>query len=194
MQAHEIARPNRISANSQAGDTLHVVALHDGLISCVYAQEALAALALAVRPEMKMINSVWSFDMLTRLDMRHASHDKCAEADILLIAATAAAPLPAHVKSWINASLRDSHKGAPTLIALYEEDFEQIGLVAPLRSDLAAIAAQWRTPLLCNAELDSRLEQGLMAEFTGGRAPVKSHFNLSHLLANSEAGRWGINE
>lgn len=175
--------------------TLHVVGIYDRFVTAVYAQEAAGSLGIAVRPFMHVESSVWSFDMLARLDLRHPSIRAASGADVIIVAADPASPLPLHVKTWLTRSLQENVRGAPLIAVIHEE---MVGGSAdatlPLYVDLGRIARQWGTPLLRNGEFDARLESGLAEELTARREQNGYGIELDGLLSLHTAGRWGINE
>lgn len=195
MEAMPSSQPNRIFVHDQGGNPLNVVALRDDLFDCIHAKGAVESLTSAAGGEVPVETWMWSFDMLTRLDLRHASLAKGREADVLIIAADASRPIPAYVKSWMTACLREHRKGAPVMVGLYEEFFDHRDSLSALHSDLVSFAAQWRAPLLCNREWDDQLQRASVRELFGHLTPkAQQDFALQSLLAVPSAGRWGLNE
>lgn len=176
------------------GKTLQVAALYEELSAFVQIHEVLSSLALAVHPQMCVVGNLWSFDSLTRLELRHARGRIAAEADVILVAGHASCTLPVHVKSWIMACLRANCRGSPVLVALYEEIHERRPCIPALREDLLTIAAQWRIPLLCNGEFDARQGNDFMKDLPGRGKTTTSVFQLNKLLSTPASRRWGIND
>lgn len=174
--------------------TLKVVSLYDGFISAVYAHEAVGSLAMAVRPFMDVESSAWSFAMLSRLDLRHPSIREAAEADMIIIAADASLPLPAHIRTWLTRSLQENGKGAPLIVAIHQEDDEQAEATSPLHEDLGFIAERWGTQLLRNGEFDAHLERGLAGSLASRIGSDGASVEFDRLFSSQPAGAWGINE
>jgi hypothetical protein len=135
-----------------------VVGLYDALASAAFAHEAISAMSSAIGTQTRIDSSIWSFDMLTRLDSRHASLRCASAADVIIVAARPSLPLPPSVTSWLTQSLRDNVHGTPVIIALYEEEPDPSAAAPKLPAELGAIAASWQAPLLCNAEFSGRFE------------------------------------
>jgi hypothetical protein len=175
--------------------TLNVVALHDGFMTAVYAHEAVGSLTMAARPHVNVASRAWSFDMLTRLDVRHPSIRMASEADVIIIAADACAPLPHHVMSWLARSMQENGKGAPVIVAIHQEEPEMELTGPPLLTDLHTITDRWNVPLLCNGDFDKFLEQDVPTSHPDGeRANVSAIESAIPFPAPHQAGRWGINE
>jgi hypothetical protein len=175
-------------------DTIRIVALYDSMGDVAYAHEAIGSIAIAGHPEIKVASLLWSFDMLTRLDIRHASIHSAVEADVFIIAAPASSPLPVHVSSWLDSVLQERRRGAPVIVAIYEEDHRQAYELPALRRDLLAFAARWRAPLLCNRELYTRLEGKLQTRVIDAGERHTVGFDPDTLLMKSGRAHWGINE
>ena len=175
--------------------TLNVVALYDGFMTAVYAHEAVGSLTMAVRPHANVASRVWSFDMLTRLDVRHPSIRVASEADVIIVAADASAPLPHHVLSWLARSVQENGKGAPVIVAIHQEEPGTEQTIQPLLVDLRTITDRWNAPLLCNGEFDRFLDEGVTTCLAnGGRASLSVIESGIPIPAPHPAGRWGINE
>lgn len=174
--------------------TLKVIAVYDGFTSAVYAHEAVGSLAMAIRPFAHLVNNVWSFDMLARLDLRHSTIRVAAEADVIIIAAEAARALPAHVETWLVRSLQENARGSPLIVVIDQEESGHEEESPPLCEHLTTIAGHWGTPLLRNGEFDSRLERGLATELTDRTDHGGATADLNRLLSAHPAGYWGINE
>jgi hypothetical protein len=194
MNPSQFISPGMSPTPVHASKTLQVAALYEELPAFVRTHEVLKSLALVIHPKMCVLGNLWSFDSLTRLDLRHARGRVASEADVILVASSAASPLPTHVKSWITATLRANDKGAPVLVALYEEVRARKTAIPALREDLLTIAAQWRIPLLCNGDFDARLENDFMQSLTGREKTTASVFQLNKLLSTPNTKRWGIND
>lgn len=197
MNADELSLSGWISSRDAAVRPIHAVAIYDEWSSLVYAQEALNALMHSTGGNLQLHRSIWSFSMLMRLDVRHESIRVASEADIIIVASASSSRIPSHVISWLNSTLRDNGMGAPVLVALDVEGLEQSDAASEGISDLRVVATRWGSPLICNAEFDDRLEQGLITELTGrydARYDPERDSNFYKLLSVSPSGGWGLNE
>lgn len=194
MNAARSDSPGVPWSHEHPGRPLRVTALHDGLTSSVYVHEALGAISLAVNPRRHLESDVWSFDMLTRLDVRHASVTHGAAADIIIVAGQASTSLPSHIKSWITTCLQENRKGPPIMVVLYEERDQDADGLPPLHRDLGALTKSWKTPLLSHRALDERLDSGLILDRSKPGSPAEDDLNLDNLVSGPFCGHWGINE
>lgn len=185
------APPVRAAAHTrQRCPRLNVVALYDSVDSAARANAAVRSMVMALRGQRHVESRLWSFDMLARLDLRHASAWTAAEADVLLVAASALSPLPQHVASWLFDCLGDNEKGAPLIVAIYDNDGRKATSVPPLRRELLNLARRWKAPVLCSRELH--------ALFAGDSRPPGfadlDAIDHEEVFANNGNPHWGINE
>lgn len=175
--------------------TLRVMALYDDLKAQENAHAALEALMKACGSRVQIESRAWNFNMLTRLDLRHASARIASSADLMIVAAQPSAALPAHVKSWMTTCLRQHSNTLPALMAADEECFRKpSGNQSALICELLAIAATWSTRLLCNQEFNEKMEPHWMNSL----APPESGRELQSTVQDSLSvrcrTRGGINE
>jgi hypothetical protein len=169
-----------------------MVGLCDTMASAAYAHEAIGALSIACRLHLRVESAIWSFDTLTRLDIRHASLRRATQAHALVVAANAALPLPSHVSSWLLDSLRQRDDTAPVIVALFEEDTAARSGGSKLLADLRGIASRWRAPVLCNSEFHDSLDSMVMAQIHSRNLQPSKPTNDVRLPAGCWRG--GINE
>jgi hypothetical protein len=184
-----LTAPNRFAFTTTAA--IHVIVIHDSQTAAANARESIQMLAL--RNGIRAQTSVWSFDALARLDSRHASFRRAAEADVIFVSAQASSTLPTYVSSWLTHCLRENRHGAPVIAAVYDHGQQSGGGMPELRRELTSVAARWRLPLLCNDELPERL----MTELEDLEQPVSraaAPFGLDRLLALPRRGSWGIKD
>ena len=177
-----------------SGTTLSVVAVYDGITDAVGVHAAIGALTMSAGPDVNVRCITWSFDMLTRLDVRHVSIREAAQADVLIVSASGTDPLLAHVTAWVTTCLRENGRGAPLLAALHLEAPGLAESSSPLCEFLSRTAALWQTEFLCNEDFAARLDQGLALQLLERR-------NRRFELDPDDAGhpelagfRWGIND
>lgn len=187
---HDQAIPVRVANHTrQRCPRLNVVAVYDSVDAAARANAAVRSMVMAVRGQRHVESRLWSFDMLARLDLRHASAWTAAEADVILVAASALSPLPQHVVSWLVECMGDTQKGAPLIVAIYDNEGRKASAVSPLGRELLELARRWKAPVLCSRELH--------ALFSGDPLPPGfAELDVDHeeVFANNGNPHWGINE
>jgi hypothetical protein len=150
----------------------HVTAIYDGFTASVYAQEAVESLAMALRPALPIDRSMWSFDRLGSPEGLQATFPDAPNTDVIIVAASAACPLPLQVKSWLDHCLSASFPKRPLIVALHPDDPACPKAALPLYNDLTRVAERWHTTLLDNEEFDHGLDNGLAAELSQNQSPI----------------------
>jgi hypothetical protein len=176
---------------SKAAAPVRVVVVYDSLSAAASAQENIQMLVL--RNGWRAQTSIWSFDSLARLDTRHASARRAAEANVIFVSTEASTTLPSYVSSWLTHCLRENRHGAPVIAAVYENRAPSRAPMPELRRELTSLAARWRTPLLCNDEVPERLAAEL-GDLERPPQTTAASFDLERLLASPRRGAWGIND
>ncbi len=166
---------------------LHVAALYDGFTSSVYAHQAIESLAMALLPVSPIEPFMWSFAGLVSPDIRSASLLNASETDVIVVSASGTAPLPNHVKSWFSICFQECAPKRPLIVAIHQYDLDTPDTTLPLCLDLAEIASQWQTQVLCNNEFDARLDDGLAGELTHLNAPNRSFISFAFPHQNRNA-------
>ena len=183
-----------LPARRPAKKNIRIVALYDSKAAASCVHEAIESIASAGHTGTKVESFLWSFDMLTRLDIRHASIHSAVEADVFIVAGEASSSLPVQVSSWFETALRDHRRGAPVIVLIYEEEDQQSCPLPALRRDLASLAARWRAPLLCQREMHSRLERELRQQVSDPIERMGAGADVDAVATKSEHTHWGINE
>jgi hypothetical protein len=179
----------------EAVTTLRVISLHDGCMGAEHACEAAKAIALAGGSRTAVQCMSWGFDMLSRLDLRHASIREASQVDVLIASTFACEPLPDHVRSWVTACLRTNGRGMPVIVALHHEQPARSQSRSSLCEFLSSIAARRQSDFLCNEAFDLRLGQGLVSQLVERRRRLDGREADVHPAGAAECGaRWGINE
>jgi hypothetical protein len=194
MNAFSATAPVALPPRQTAFDPLRVVVLYDGLDAAYRAHDVVTGLTMALRGQRRVDSSLWSFDMLARLDIRHASVRGAADADVLVVVAAANEPLPNHVMTWLMACVRENEKGVPLLGASYEDDPRHAYAVPALRRDLQAIAQRWKMLLMRECELTARLRQQMLPKLPPRNRSPRNREELEALLSNTQRRGWGIND
>lgn len=194
---------NANQPNSTAGDTLrspstqskflNVVIAYDGLTGAIYAHEAIGSLAMALGHEVEVNTDTWSFAMLQRLDLRHVAVREAAVADLIIVSATS--PLPPHVESWLITCMREAEEQRPMIAALYPEMEGPVANTQEISACLSGVAARWRSPFLCNTEIDRWIEEGHAAELVNRKPVSLSQPRLDYFAEQVPTSYYGgINE
>lgn len=170
--------------------TLTCAAIFDDLFDGVVAIKAMESLALSLRPGWRLNRMAWNFGMLQRLDLRHLSVHRAAEADLLIIAASADLPLPHHVKDWLERLGHAHVRPLSVLVSLHDQQSDCGLYRQQLCRDLEDLSHRWQCEFLCNGEFDRRLEDGLAVEIIHRRARVEGGLEDN----DPSAAHWGINE
>jgi hypothetical protein len=187
-------RPEWISEVHHPLEPLRIVTLYDTHLSLLHAERMVAALTEAAGSPQRIKHASWNFNMLTRLDVRHASAAVAAETDILVVAADASALVPQHVKSWIEEALRNNTKGPPLVIGLYGSSPHGAKALSAFHSDLLSAARYWNIPPLFNSDFDSQIEWRHWAAYDDHHAFPSSRSIPHSPLTSSHIRRGGINE
>lgn len=137
--------------------TLNLVALYDGLMGGIRLREALEWLNHSHGHLMRVSQRSWSFDALTRLDVRAAAVHEAADADVLVIAADGERRLPAQVAQWIDRCFRENGRSPAVLVALHDDGFSDEGTGSTLTGELRQISYRWGMEFVRNEEFDERL-------------------------------------
>lgn len=194
MNATAFSVSDWMAASPSLAEPMRVAILYDQWPSLAKAENAVASLAKAAGSKSRIQHTSWTFNMLTRLDVRHASAAIATETDILMVAAAASVPLPLHVKTWLSECLRDNAKGKPLVVGLYDPCHGLSHLELPFSADLLCTAGHWDLCLLFNSEFDSQYEWSRWAHLSHCQRPRDSRFNSETLQHVHNIGRWGINE
>ena len=180
---------------NSSGVTLRVVSIHDGFTGAVYAQVAAESISEAVGQGTGVQWKALSFDMLSRLDLRHDSIHEASHADVIIVSTFACGSLPTHVRSWVTACLQRSEYGLPVIVALHPELSFESEKVHPLCEFLSKATAVWQTDLLCNRDFDGQLENGLAAKLLERRKNRDGRAGCMYSAVKAESSfGWGINE
>lgn len=174
--------------------TLRVAALYDSLPAEVRVHAVIEALARRHGSQVRIECRAWNFDMLTRLDLRHASARAASGSHMMIVAAQATEMLPEHVKSWMTICMRQHSSRLPVLVAADAEISRRPGNPSALNHELMSIASMWRTRLRFSREFAKRTGHLWMMSPDN----VESHNGLQSAVNDSfYAGcrtRGGINE
>jgi hypothetical protein len=174
---------------------LSVVAVHDGFVSGIRAQEAVKWMSHSLGSEFQIGFTSWSFQKLERLDLRALSLRLAAGADVFIVSAADSKPLPDHVQDWLEASLKHRHWPSPVLVSL-DDDAEGCGeCLGPVSGHLQEVAARTQVELMRNEEFDRRLNQEVARRLVGQRQPAfYAGGSVSTFDHSISSVRWGINE
>jgi hypothetical protein len=155
------AAPLKVSGQNSrsANPKFSVVAIHDSFTSGVRAQEALEWLRHSLGYDLQIYSIAWSFQNLERLDVRAMSLRVAASADVIIISASDAEPVPDHIKRWLDASLQQQREGRAALVALHDDENGDACIPGPLCSCLEQRASRWNTEFMCNKDFDQRLDR-----------------------------------
>ena len=177
------------------GVKLRVVSIHDGLTGAVYAQFAAESISEAVGPGNGVQWKAWSFDMLSRLDLRHDSLHQASHADVIIVSSFTCSLVPAHVRSWLTTCLQRSEYGLPVIVALNPDITPGSEKAHPPCEFLREAASVWQTDLLHNREFDGQLEDGLAAKLLERRKNRDGRAGCLYSAVTDESSfGWGINE
>lgn len=192
------APPRKIrqqNGQATARPTFTVIALHDGFIASIRAQEALKWLDHTLGAELEVRSFDWSFHNLERLDLRAMSLRLAAAADLIIIAAADTTPLPDHIQRWLDACLQQQRDGRAVLVALHEEEQNCDRAPGPLCSQLEDQASRWHTEFICNEELDQRVDCDFALQSIHRKERSRMLRSLPLALASvPSVRRYGIND
>jgi hypothetical protein len=181
--------------NGRAAKTaFSVVIIHDGFYAGMRAQEALEWLRYTLGSDLQVYPMSWSFENLERLDVRSMSIRAAAAADVIIVSASDTAPLPNHIKQWLNSTLAEQQATRPMLVALHDEKIESNGTMGPLCTHLQRVADAWQTEFMCNEDFDRHLDLDFATRLIRHKSPDAFHRAEPFGREFHSAPRnWGIN-
>jgi len=97
--------------------TFKIVVAGEDFVAVMRGQVLARRLAAELNPQFEVSTDAWKFEDLSNHKVSEAAARGIAEADIIIIAASADDELPANVKSWIENSLPQKRKGVSALVA-----------------------------------------------------------------------------
>ena len=133
-------------------DNLNVVAVYDDLFAGEWAEEVAEQLAHNAQGRYSINKSFWKLDLFQIPTLRRIAALKALEADILVVAANPASPLPAEMLTWIDDWLPNKHHGGGTLIALLRQSQPGERSRSPAETLLKRLAATARMRFILRFE------------------------------------------
>jgi hypothetical protein len=132
-------------------NAVKIVAAGEDFAAVLHAQALSKRLADGLKPKVTVNSAAWKFAALDDVQVGRMAAKKAAKADMVIIAASAAAELPAHVKNWIEAFLSRKRKAATALVALLQPENRGRHEPSPFHTYLQQLAEKWRVDFFSNA-------------------------------------------
>lgn len=175
--------------------TFSVVAIHEGGIAGMRAQDTLQSLKEDLCSDLEIHSACWSFQNLERLDLRAMSIRIGAASDVIVVSASDKEVLPDHIKRWLDACLQKQRDGRAMLVALHEDERGCDHLPGPLCSHLEQQAFRWETEFTCNDDLKQHLNpEAVLRRIQHQEHAQRLRDQAIRLALRPSALRWGINE
>jgi len=172
-----------------------VVGIHDGYLAKERAQKALDRLQAALLETCRLRVFLWSFDKLTVAGLRAMSIHLTAAADMIIVSAADAKPLPEHIQQWLRSSLAEQRDTHPMLVALHDEKVKFDSPQGALCTHLKQVADSWQAEFMCNEDFDKRLHRDSATQLIRPKSP--GSFQRAESFGReffSAPVSWGIND
>ena len=153
--------------------TLHVAAIYHNFAAGIRVRETLDLLVRSLAP-MKVISKAWSFDMLTRLDVRAAAVREVEKADLLMIAGDGER-MPEQIKHWLERCMSENYSRPTALVALHDDDLYYDEAALPLSCELRQTANRWNLNFISNTQFDDWLNSDYVP-YVASRSQTPLHF------------------
>lgn len=136
----------RIKGANDGGLSFLVVAIHDGYQAEMKVNQAFAWLHHCFRSDLRLFFNAWSFDKLvSALDTRALSVRIGAEADMIIIATSAAESLPTHMTRWLDSILCQQSPSRALILGLGQDADPASEHARTLANELQTLAERWQT-------------------------------------------------
>jgi len=131
---------------------LKVVFIYDGIADLLHAYDTWARLAARFKHEFQIVTSAWNFNMLRDPRLRQKAVMRSADADVIVLSASARHELPDHVRNWIRSWLPWKQGTGNALVAMLQENPLGSATAARFRDYLREKAQQAGMDFFCNRE------------------------------------------
>lgn len=176
-----------------ASTTFTIAAIYDGLADCFRAKEALDSLKHVLAPQVQVRSKLWSYQQLLRLDIRAMALRVAADADMIIVAASAQASLPHAIERWLDSCLAEHRALRPILVALADDEDLAAGRHGGKFSlSLRQFASRWRADFMSGAEMDQKVDASFVQ--LRSRSAKSPHFEQPRLEPDTSPRLYGIND
>lgn len=180
-------------AKSASTTTFSVAAIHDGLADCFRAKEALESLKHVLAPQIQVWSKLWSYQQLMRLDIRAMALRAAADADMIIIAASARAALPHLIERWLDSCLAEHRAIRPILVALADDENSATSRHGgEFRQSVRQLASRWHADFMSGTEMDKDVDASFVQQ--RARSARTSSFELPWLEFGTCTRLYGIND
>jgi hypothetical protein len=122
---------------------LKFMLIYEDRATGIRAKELSDRLAAMLAPECHVTNEAWNFALLHDPQLRIVAADDARDAQMVIISAQSTAPLPTHIKTWLEEWLPEREEGKAALVVVLggqEQDKKAIHY-ALMQDDLKELAA-----------------------------------------------------